>query len=432
VLRDVAATIQPLVQQKGNRLVLECPEDLGPMHGDVTKVRQALFNLLSNASKFTENGTIRLTAAREAVDGAPWLTLAVSDTGIGMAPEQLASLFQAFTQADASTTRKYGGTGLGLAITRRFCQMMGGDVAVESAPGAGTTFTIRLPARVPDRIAGEGAAAPEVPVRADAGRPDTTVLIIDDDAGSRALLESFFHKEGFAVTTAASGPEGLRLARERRPAVITLDVMMPGMDGWAVLTQLKGDPALADIPVIMVTIVDERNLGFALGATDYLTKPVDRERLSALARKYRRPGGRDRVLVVEDDPATRSMLRKALERDGWDVAEAANGRAGLEEVARGRPALVLLDLMMPEMDGFEFVRELRRTDEGRRLPIVVLTAKDVTPEERRRLTGSVEIILQKGAAGRDALLAEIRSLVAAARAAPDTPSEGRSRSEKPR
>jgi CheY-like chemotaxis protein/anti-sigma regulatory factor (Ser/Thr protein kinase) len=415
----VVATIQPLVQQKGNRLLLEEEAGLGAMHADVTKVRQALFNLLSNASKFTEQGAITLAVAREVVDGVSWITFRVTDTGIGMTAEQLANLFQAFTQADASTTREYGGTGLGLVITRRFCQMMGGDVTVESAVGEGTTFTIRLPATV------GGPPAPEAPpAEAPAGRgetaPESTVLVVDDDAASRELLENFFRKEGFAVVSAGSGPEGIRLARELRPAVITLDVMMPGMDGWAVLTQLKADPALADTPVIMVTIVDDRNLGYALGATDYLTKPVDRERLAALARKYRGPGARDRVLIVEDDASTRAMLRKTLERDGWEVAEAENGLRGLEEVARRRPSLILLDLMMPEMDGFAFVTELRATEEGRRLPIVVLTAKDVTPEERRRLTGSVEVILQKGAASRETLLAEIRTLVRAHGTAKET------------
>jgi hypothetical protein len=396
------------------------------MHADVTKVRQTLFNLLSNASKFTENGTITVAAVRETVDGVASITLRVSDTGIGMKPEQLANLFQAFTQADASTTRKYGGTGLGLVITRRFCQMMGGDVTVESAPDEGTTFTVRLPATVADRPADVVVAAHESATTTSTGAQHGagTVLIVDDDIAARELLENFFRKDGFDVVVASSGPEGIRLARERRPAVITLDVMMPGMDGWAVLTQLKADAALADIPVIMVTIVDDRNLGYALGATDYLTKPVDRDRLAALVRKYRRPGARDRVLIVEDDAATRSMLRKALERDGWDVAEAENGRVGLEEVARHRPALVLLDLMMPEMDGFGFVTELRRTEDGRRLPIIVLTAKDLTQEERRRLTGSVEVILQKGAAGRETILAEIRMLVAAAaRASAESPKE---------
>ncbi|HXJ77551.1 MAG TPA: response regulator [Candidatus Methylomirabilis sp.] len=414
-LRDVVATIQPLIRQKGNQLVVDVADDLGEMFADVTKVRQTLFNLLSNASKFTEQGTITLTVLRESVGDAPWFTFAVSDTGIGMNAEQLGRLFQAFTQADLSTTRKYGGTGLGLVITKRFCQMMGGDIEVESTEGVGTTFTMRLPAHVGRPQPAAVPATPPVMPSVDAA--GGTALIIDDDDAARTLLEAFFRKEGFAVAVAATGPEGLRLARDLRPAIITLDVMMPGMDGWAVLTQLKAEPELAEIPVIMVTIVDDRNLGYALGATDYLTKPVDRDRLAALVRKYRRHGGRDVVLVVEDDAGTRDMLRRTLEKEGWDVVEAENGRVGLAQVAKSQPSLVLLDLIMPQMDGFAFVAELRRSESGRRLPVVVLTSKDITPEDRRRLTGSVELILQKGAASRETILAEIRALLKTAPAA---------------
>jgi PAS domain S-box-containing protein len=409
MLRDVTATIQPLIQQKSNQLVVETDEDLGVMHADVTKVRQTLFNLLSNASKFTENGTITLAVRRESVADVDWLSFAVSDTGIGMSSEQLGKLFQAFTQADVSTTRKYGGTGLGLVITRRFCQMMGGDITVDSTENVGTTFTMRLPAQVGEQR--PAALEPEAIVAPGSVGPAGTALVVDDDPAARELLEAFFRKEGFAVAVATTGPEGVRMARELRPAIITLDVMMPGMDGWAVLSQLKAEPELAEIPVIMVTIVDDRNLGYALGATDYVTKPVDRDRLSALVRKYRRSGGRDVVLLVEDDPGTRDMLRKTLEREGWDVAEAANGRIGLSQVEQVKPCLILLDLMMPEMDGFAFVTELRKTEEGRRLPVIVLTSKDITPEDRRRLTGSVELILQKGAANRETILTEIRTLL---------------------
>ena len=266
MLRDVAATVQPLIQQKGNRLVLDHPEDLGTMHADVTKVRQALFNLLSNASKFTEQGTITLAVARETVDQTAWVTFRVSDTGIGMTPEQLASLFQAFTQADVSTTRKYGGTGLGLAITRRFCQMMGGDVAVESAVGQGTTFTIRLPATVGDRAAEGAATAPRRGESTGDRVPGGTVLVVDDDAAARDLLENFFRKEGFAVVSAASGPggdpPGARAAAGRHHP--RRDDAGHGRLGRAHPAQGR-IPTLADIPVIMVTIVDERNLGYALG-----------------------------------------------------------------------------------------------------------------------------------------------------------------------
>ena len=411
VIQDVASTVQPLVQKNGNSLNVRCADDLGTMRADATKLRQALFNLLSNASKFTERGTIRLEAEREPGDTGSWIVFRVVDSGIGMTPEQVGRLFQAFAQADASTTRKYGGTGLGLVITRRFCQMMGGDVTVASAPGAGTTFTIRLPAevvdqRLPSATGERGPSLAAVPTGAN------TVLVIDDNPAVHDLLQHYLTKEGFRVVTAAAGAEGVQIARDLRPDVIVLDVMMPSMDGWAVLTALKADAGTADIPVIMLSIVDDKNLGFALGASDYLTKPIDRDRLVSVLAKYRRDQASGKVLVVEDDPATREMLRRLLEREQWAVAEAENGRVALDRVAEDRPALILLDLMMPEMDGFEFVAELHRHAAWRTIPIIVVTAKDVTTEDRLRLRGHVEKILQKGAYSRTELLAVIRDLVA--------------------
>ncbi len=410
MLQDVEATIRPLIEKNANTLVVHRPDDLGAMRADLTKVRQSLFNLLSNASKFTQRGTISLETTREAMDGVEWLTFRVSDTGIGMTPEQMAKLFQPFTQADASTTRQYGGTGLGLVITKRFCQMMGGDIAVASQVGQGSTFTIRLPAEVSDReVQPEPSTEPKAEALPAGARP---VLVIDDDPTVRELLQRFLSKEGVRVVSAAGGEEGLRLTRQLHPAAITLDVMMPGMDGWAVLSALKADADLADIPVIMLTIVDDKNLGYALGASDYLTKPIERDRLVAILRKYRSEDPSHPVLVVEDDAATREMLGRMLEKEGWAVTAAENGRAALERIAERRPALILLDLMMPEMDGFQFVEALREWDAWRSIPIVVVTAKDLTAEDRLRLSGYVEQILQKGAYRREALLAEVRELVA--------------------
>jgi CheY-like chemotaxis protein len=407
LVRDIAAVIQPLAAKNSNRLDVRCPDAIGVMHADLTKVRQALFNLLSNACKFTERGTVSLAVAREAVDGEDWLTFGVSDTGIGMTAEQLAKLFEVFTQADAATTRRYGGTGLGLALSRRLCRMMGGDVTAESEAGRGSTFTIRLPAQVI-----ETAEEPSAPVPA-AERPVAavgTVLVIDDEPAVRDLMQRFLGKEGFRVVTAAGGEEGLRLARELRPDAITLDVMMPGLDGWAVLSALKADADLSDIPVVMLTIVDDKNLGYALGASDYLTKPIDRERLVAVLDRYRRDLP---VLVVDDDATVRQLLRRMLEPEGYTVVEAENGRAALERLGEGSPALILLDLMMPEMDGFEFLTEFRRNEGWRTIPVVVVTAKDLSRDERERLNGYVHKILQKGAHGRAELLAEVRELVAA-------------------
>jgi signal transduction histidine kinase/DNA-binding response OmpR family regulator len=407
LVHDIAAVIEPLAGKNRNRLEVRCAADAGSMHADLTKVRQALFNLLSNACKFTENGTVSLTAVRDGLDGAGWLSFTVSDTGIGMPPEQMNRLFEAFSQADAGVSRKYGGTGLGLALSRRLARLMGGDISVASEPGRGSTFTIRLPANVTGP-----AAEPESPAitEPEGVGSATTVLVIDDDAAVRDLMQRHLAREGLRVVTAAGGEEGLRLARELVPAAITLDVMMPGMDGWAVLSALKADPDLADIPVIMLTMVDDRNLGYALGAAEYLTKPIDRERLLAVLGRYRRDLP---ILVVDDDPELRELVRRLLEREGYTVVEAENGRAALARVEEEAAGLIVLDLMMPEMDGFEFLTELRGHDAWRAIPVIVVTAKDLTPEDHRRLNGYVERILQKGMYSREVLLREVRDLVAA-------------------
>jgi signal transduction histidine kinase/DNA-binding response OmpR family regulator/HAMP domain-containing protein len=413
-IQEVVATIKPLVEKNGNTLVVHCADGLGTMRADLTKLRQTLFNLLSNACKFTERGTVTLRAGRESVNGDEWISFSVADTGIGMSPEQTGKLFQAFTQADTSTTRRYGGSGLGLAISRKFCQMMGGDISVASTLGQGSTFTARLPAAVVEpqaaslTRAGETAAtAPRLPE----GAP--TVLVIDDDLTVHDLLSRFFNKEGLRMVAAKSGEEGIRLARELRPAVITLDVLMPGMDGWAVLTALKADPDLSDISVIVLSIVDEKQIGYALGAADYLTKPVDWERLAAVLQRYQSPRSPCPVLIVEDDASLRALLRRRLEKDGWTVIEAANGRVALEFMAEKRPDVVLLDLMMPEMDGFQFLDEVRKRAEWRSIPVIAITAKELTEDDRQRLNGGVKKILQKGAYSREELLSEVRDLVAA-------------------
>ncbi len=436
---EVAATTQPLFVKGNNRLEVNLVGDLGTMRADVTKVRQCLLNLLSNAAKFTKDGVVSLTVKRQSLasldsaslaaapDGPldlesprDWLFFEVRDSGIGMSAEQVLKLFQAFTQADASTTRQFGGTGLGLALTRSFCQLMGGDVTVQSAPGQGSTFTLKIPASIDEPASGkaEDVAAsvpePDAPEAIDAAdfEPGTTVLVIDDDATQRDLMRRFLTREGFPVQTAASGEEGLALARQICPIAITLDVMMPGLDGWSVLTALKADEQLRDVPVIMLTMVDDKNRGYALGAADYATKPVDRARLGQILQKYACPNPPCPVLLVEDDTVTRQMMRAMLEREGWEVSEAANGREALERVAEQKPNLILLDLMMPEMDGFDCAAALHRNSEWRSIPIVVLTAKDLSEADRLRLSGTVQKVLQKSGQSRTELMKQVRDLVA--------------------
>jgi len=452
LIADVQATIQPLIEKNGNTLLVQCGDDLATMYADMTKVRQALLNLLSNASKFTDHGIITLKVERQEASACnvmdsisraddslvqsrqestlppappntrpldPDILFSVSDTGIGMTPDQMSRLFQAFTQADASTTRKYGGSGLGLVISRRFCQMMGGDITATSVMGRGSTFTIRLPAHCELVDSVEACESPaEAVAIAPAADPTEpmTLLVIDDDSRVRDMMARYLTKEGFQVETAANGQEGLHLAKTQRPAAITLDVMMPKMDGWSVLTALKSDPELAEIPVIMLTIVDDKNRGFTLGASDFLTKPVDYKRLVTVLEKYRPPLSQTakstgHVLITEDDPTIREMFHRILVKEGWSVAEAEHGQAALEQVTAQPPDLILLDLMMPQMDGFQFIAELRQQPEYRRIPIVVVTAMDLTAADRLRLNGYVEQVLQKGAYSCDDLLQEVRDLV---------------------
>ena len=404
LVQDVEATIRPLVEKGENLLEVRCPADIGQIHADLTRVRQILFNLVSNAAKFTQRGRVGLEVQPIRIQGEDWIEFSVADTGIGLTPEQQRRLFQSFSQADPSTSRKYGGTGLGLVISRRFAQMMGGDINLHSEFGRGSTFTVRLP-----RTGGPARPAPGYAALAAEAAPSTPmVLVVDDEKATRELITRGLEKEGFRLLVASSGEEALRLAREKKPDVISLDVLMPGMDGWTVLRALKADPITAPIPVVMVSMLDDRDIGHALGASDYLTKPFDRQKLVTALRRFRRDGKDRPVLVVEDDAPTREVIKRALERDGWSVNEADNGRRGLQSVARQVPDLIVLDLMMPEMDGFEFVAELRKSESGRKIPVVVVTAKEITEEDRRRLNGQVRRVLHKGSFSREELSSELR------------------------
>jgi signal transduction histidine kinase/CheY-like chemotaxis protein len=400
---EVVGTARQLADQNKNRLVVECEENLAPVSVDPMRLRQILLNLLSNACKFTKQGEVALRV-RKVVNGGSWIELSVADTGIGMTPEQQGKLFEEFTQADSSTARRYGGTGLGLAITRKLARMMGGDVTVTSEPGKGSVFTVRLPASA-EPAAGRQASAGSAP------RSDC-VLVIDDDATARELIADQLKTEGIPVVTAAGGVEGLRQAKLLRPAAITLDVMMPDLDGWSVLAALRQDPDVAEIPVIMVTIVDEHRRGIALGAAGYLSKPIDRERLHQMVARFRVAARPTRLLLVEDDSDQRARARGWLNGQQWSVQEAANGREALERLRGERPDLILLDLMMPEMDGFQVVAALQQEPLWRDIPVIVITARDLDAKDRERLNSGVHSVLVKETFRPADLVARIRQLVA--------------------
>ncbi len=405
MIEDVLAAATPLTAKKGNRLEVDLGPNLGIMRSDEVKIRQCLLNLIGNAAKFTEGGTVTLSVRRVRDGQDDWLCFSVEDTGIGMTPEQLQRLFQRFVQADESTTRQFGGTGLGLSITRAFCRKLGGDVTVDSRYGKGSTFTISLPAV----LEAEGEAErPAVEVVTERGE---IVLVVDDDSAARDLLTRFLDREGFEVKTARDGREGLALARRYRPKIVLLDIEMPNVDGWQMLQSLRADPVLSDIPVIMISVLHERSVGFAMGADDYLVKPIDRAELKRVLERFNGRSGRARVLLVDDDPETRGWMAALLAREGWSTVMAVDGQDAIDQLDCGMPDLIILDLMMPVMDGFAFLRSLRARPDARDVHVVVLTAKDVTGEERAVLDGKVDRVIRKDGVKLDDLRAELRRLV---------------------
>jgi signal transduction histidine kinase/CheY-like chemotaxis protein len=429
LVREATTTVAPLIEKKQNRLVIDCPEPIGVMHADTTKLRQILLNLLSNASKFTTHGQISLAVSRGVMGPGECIVIKVSDNGIGMTAEQMGRLFQTFSQADASTTAKFGGTGLGLAISRQFARLMGGDVTAASEPGKGSTFTVWIPVQVapvrttaaPFEVSSSRAPIPMTPAKpapAPAAAPGTAnhasarVLLIDDDKSVHAVLQPLLSKEGYQVVISPS-KEGRARAKEFRPDIIILDTLVPEVEGWNLLAQFKADAELSSIPVILLTMVDDvKTAGTALGAADYLIKPVDGNRLLPILDKLCAERKETSILVVEDDPPTRLMVSRLIEREGWLAVPAENGRRALELLKTFTPSVVLLDLLMPEVDGFSVLREMRANAAWRDIPVVVLTSLDLTGEVRRLLQQQAERVLQKGRYTKEELLKEVRNAVA--------------------
>ncbi|HET7042033.1 MAG TPA: response regulator, partial [Gemmatimonadales bacterium] len=413
LIQEAVAQLEPQARERGVELEVQVPPHLGPAEIDPTRFRQVLLNLVGNALKFTEQGSIRVVVSGDTA-GRP-VRVDVIDTGIGIPPDRLAAIFEAFTQAESTTERRYGGTGLGLTISRALLKLMGADLTVTSTVGVGSTFSVLLPVPAVPTTPAQVTEALEAraPVPAPGG-PKPLVLVVDDERDSRALLRTYLEEDGYRTAEASDGAEGLALARELHPALITLDVRMPNVDGLSMLRQLRQDPELAAIPVVVVSIEAAEHRGALIGAVDTLAKPVDREALLAVIDRAR-PAGRRRVLVIDDDAHTRQLYAALLGAEGYQVISAGDGLGALTAMQADPPDLVLLDLMMPVMDGGSFLAALRNDARFRGIPVAVLTALDTDSEAVRRLSGMAQAVIQKGPALEQSLRRLIERLIGPAR-----------------
>lgn len=417
LLRDLIGIITPLFEKNSNVFKSIVEDNLPIMRTDMIRVRQSLLNLLSNSSKFTKNGIITLETKKVFTDGKEWIQFNVTDTGIGMSPEKLKKLFQAFSQADTSTTRKYGGTGLGLYLSKQFAEMLGGHIIVESEEGRGSTFTLMLPVRSEEnqvkseeKIKSEEQAKKSSEQEVSIG--SKTVLIIDDSPEMHEELQKALESQNYRFLHAYTGEEGLAIARQHKPDVITLDVIMPVMDGWSVMTILKSDPALSSIPVILVTITSDEDLGFALGAVDFIQKPIDQKTVIDKIKEAIPKSNKGIILIVDDEPNARDLLSKMLKKAGWESYQVANGRDAINYLEKNDPpSIILLDLMMPEMDGFAVLHEMQNHPIWKTIPVIVVTAKDITNKEKELLSTLAKSVLKKGSFTRGELISEISKKV---------------------
>jgi signal transduction histidine kinase/CheY-like chemotaxis protein len=416
LIQDVIGTIAPLAESRGNRLRINVEGEIGIIYSDVTKIRQILFNLLSNAVKFTHQGQVDLTCLRTHDAAGEQVEFSVQDTGIGISHENLEALFKPFSQADASTTRKYGGTGLGLAISRSYAKMLGGEIVVESEVGRGSTFTVRFPVQL--ESSGEPCSEGE-PLNhglAAVGALDepleqTQLLLIDDDEAVHNILQYQLSRHGYRIHSAMSGKEGLKKAFEEDFDVVVLDILMPEMDGWQVLQRLKSEPKTMYIPVVLYTIVADKEKGYALGADDYLVKPISKSKLLATLENYRRSSS-NKILLIDDDRHTLALVDAYLTDLDYQLIKAENGREGLDILQREQGVMIiLLDLIMPVMNGFEFIDEVRKHPEFAKIPIIVISAHDLSNKERSLLLQHTRVIIKKGEYSRQELISNIETIL---------------------
>lgn len=433
---DVIATIRPLANKNGNRFSVSYQGPVQSMNSDVFRIRQVLLNILGNACKFTREGLITLKVSAKPLHGDEWIYFVIKDNGIGIEPKQLEDIFSEYGHVTHGHSEKYGGFGLGLSISKRICEMMAGTIAVSSKPGEGTEFTLAFPLNITTMDVGDtmnlndltqkpvpplvladnssktiediNPSPSQSSIKSDYEESSDLILVIDDDAIARDLIQRFLERHGYRVETASSGEEGFKKAKELRPKLITLDLIMPEMDGWEVLAKLNKE--VKDIPVIIISIMAQREKALKEGAADFLSKPIDWNNFLDSLKRYCKFMPPAPILVVDDDSPNRSALCRVLVRDGWRTKEAMDGADAMQAMEKEIPSLILLDLVMPNMDGFDFISRLRENPKWQSVPILVLTAKDLSPSEKNRLSGHVEKVFQKGNYTRNELIEKIRSL----------------------
>lgn len=410
--------INPMFQKNNNQILVDINKDLVDIEADQVKLYQVILNLLNNANKFTQDGKISISVVKYVKYEIDWIELVIKDTGIGMDEEQLDHIFKPFTQADSSTTRQYGGTGLGLSISRHFCEMMGGYIKAQSKQDNGTTFTVHLPMEV----IGPKVDPVEIRLGNDLDEHNSRrikisrVLIVGDNVQSRDLIDRFLTREGFFTDNTSSVTQALLLAKQHQPDIIVIDENSLTFDGWKSMMELKKHSDLIDTPIIMLTKSDSKQLTQAMGATDFISKPIERSDLVNIVVKYTRDAAysdseNQYILVIDDDNVNRTMMQRMLELEGFKVKAAENGKAGIQIVSTKKPAVLFLDILMPVMNGFEFVDALRENPEWRDIPVIIVTGHDLSSEERIRLNGHVDSIISKTGLDSAGLLQNMREAV---------------------
>jgi len=407
LIKSVETTLEPYAKINNNKIKISLPENEIVLRSDELKIRQILFNLLTNACKNSESNRINLLVAQKIKKKVDFIVFQVEDFGVGISNDKMKDIFEPFHHSDSVDNSKIKGTGLGLAISKRYTELLGGYIDVESEEGSGSIFTAHIIQNIhhdkENTISSDGDQATEDALFPEKGK----ILVIDDDINFLDLVDRRLTKEGYLVFTAHNGLNGIDKAKKLVPDIIILDIIMPDIDGWTVYQKIKKIPLLSQIPIIIVTIGDYQKMAKDFGVVDFLSKPIAWDNLNGILEKYKVVSRSKHILVVDDDSSTRTILRKMLIKDGWRVDEAENGKDALDRIEMQVPELILLDLLMPVMDGFNFLKEIKKMESLIKIPIIVITSKDLTLDDYSFLTENVDKVIQKGKYNRQEIIEQI-------------------------